>query len=126
MRTALVVAFAVHAGCQPAPPASPSVGDAEALPAGPLVVVSAREWSPPEGRETIEEVSFRDANGLAHALRLGFTSYPIAPTSLTIDGRPVPQGPAWARLGRLLRSAGLSNNATILLLCYGGDPEQRC
>lgn len=93
------------------------------LPPGPLKVVSTHEGE--TTTETVEDVHFRDSAGAAHALLVHYTSYPVLPSLVTLDDKPSPQGPAWGRLGQRLKAAGLSNNATHLLICFGGGGE-RC
>jgi hypothetical protein len=90
----------------------------------PVSIYSASETS--ADRDTVELVVYRDDRSTQHRMELHFTSYPIVPSSLSVDGNDVPRGPAWGQLGRALLQAGLDNNATILLRCFGGDPTARC
>jgi hypothetical protein len=117
---ALLLALSACGGAPPPPPAAPatSTDPIDLLPPGPLTIVSTHEGETTSS--TIDDVHFRDAKGGEHAMLLHFTSYPIAPTELTIDDKPSPQGPSWQRLGQRLKAAGLSNNATKLLICFGG------
>jgi hypothetical protein len=77
-------------------------------------------------RDTVELVTYRDDKTLQHRVELHFTSYPIVVTSVRVDDRDVPPGESWGRLGRALLGAGLDNNATVLLRCFGRDPGARC
>jgi hypothetical protein len=90
----------------------------------PISIYAATEDS--TKNDSVEDVTYRDATSAQHRLQLRFTSYPITPTSLVVDGRAIPRGPAWGRLGRALHDAGLDNNATVLLRCFGNDPSERC
>src|SRR3984957_14162776 len=114
-RAALLIGLIGCGGAPPPPPPPPAApaDPIDLLPPGPLAIVSSHEGETTS--ETVEDVHFRDAKGTEHALMLHFTSYPIAPTMLTIDDKPSAQGPAWGRLGQRLKAAGLSKNATMLL-----------
>jgi hypothetical protein len=128
MRTAIAALILVFVACGGAPPPPPAPPPApkdpmDLVPPGPLTVVSTHEGETTS--ETVDDVHFRDATGATHALLVHYTSYPVAPSLVTIDDKPSPQGPAWGRLGKRLKDAGLSNNATMLLLCFGGT-DQKC
>jgi hypothetical protein len=117
----LVLLAACRSAALPTPGSPSPLDPADALARGPLTFVSAR--SIVEG-DAFEEITFRDARGGGHVLNLHYTSYPIVVTSVTIDGEAVPQGASWGRLGTRLVEAGVSNNATFMLRCFGG--AQRC
>jgi hypothetical protein len=123
---ALLVVIAACGGAAPAPPAPPPPPDdpLDTVPAGPLAVVSTHEGE--TSSETVEDVHFRDAKGAVHALLVHYTSYPVLPSLVTLDDKTSPQGPAWGRLGKRLRDAGLKNNATYLLMCFGGNVDRVC
>jgi hypothetical protein len=87
-------------------------------------IYSATEQS--TGGDTVELVTYRDDKTRQHRVEVHFTSYPIVVTSVRVDDRDVPPGESWGRLGRALLGAGLDNNATLLLRCFGGDPAARC
>ena len=93
------------------------------LPAGPLTIVAANERE--DDADTIEEVTFRDAGGAVHSLELRITSYPIHPNTLRVDGAPCAIGASWEQLGHRLFEAGLSNNATLLLISFGAEQQTR-
>ena len=100
----------------------------EVLPSGPLLVLPRPpEMSVGDGGEASYVVTFRDSSSSEHVLTLSFTSYPIAVTAVVLDGKNVPRGSSWARLGRRLVAAYVQpNNVTILLRCFGGDAGDDC
>jgi hypothetical protein len=116
---ALLVFLAACGAAAPGP--TSRLDPADALAPGPLAFVSARSIY--EG-DSFEEITFRDARGATHVLTLHYTSYPIVVTRVTIDGKAVPQGASWGRVGTRLVAAGVSNNATFMLRCFGG--AQKC
>ena len=128
VRAAFVLALVACGTAPPraAPPPPPPSDPMDLLPPGPLKVVSTHEGE--TTTETVEDVHFRDAAGAPHALLIHFTSYPILPSLVTLDDKPSARGPAWRRLGQRLIAAGLSNNATQLLICFGavGAEADRC
>ena len=117
---ALFVLLAACSAAAPTPGSPAPLDAADALAPGPLTFVSAR--SSFEG-DSFEEITFRDARA-SHVLKLHYTSYPIVVTRVTIDGKAVPQGASWGRVGTRLVDAGVSNNATFMLRCFGG--AQKC
>jgi hypothetical protein len=128
MKRAFLLLFALVA-CGSAPPPAPPPPAApdnplDQVPPGPLTIVSTHQGE--TSAETVEDVHFRDATGAVHALLVHYESYPVLPNLVTIDDKPSPRGDAWGRLGKRLRAAGLKNNATYLLMCFGGNVDHVC
>lgn len=71
-------------------------------------------------------VVFRDWKNVEHLLLLRYEIHPVRVLSVMLDGRVVPRGPSWGRIGRRLDTVGVVNDATYILRCLGRSPDAVC